>query len=149
MIIDRLRSALFLSPAEDDDADEAVLLWAPLVPEPAADIDDPVPPVLNDGVRMLDCRSVDVTSAGAGVTDVGAIGTDTEEGGAGAASLGDVTGTADGAGGAGAASLDDVAGSGAPPPLASATLAYSATLSLGPGLTIITIPCVQWGDEKP
>jgi len=137
MIIDPLRSALFLSPAEDDDADEAVLLWAPLVPEPAADIDDAVPPVLNDGVRVL--GSVDVTSAGAGVADVGAIGTDADEDGAGAASLAD---------GAGAASLDDVAGSGAPPPLASATLAYFATLSLGPGLTIITIPCVQWGDEK-
>lgn len=146
MIIDPLRSALFLSPAEDDDADEAVLLWAPLVPESAADIDDTVPPVLNDGVR-----DVDVTSAGAGVADVGAIGTDTDEDGAGATSLVDVAGTAslaDGAGGTGAASLDDVAGSGAPPPLASATLAYSATLSLGPGLTIITIPCVQWGDEK-
>ena len=68
----------------------------------------------------------------------------------------------DGAVAGGAAAVVDVAGGAAavvavaggaaagvaPPPLASATIIYRATLSLGPGLTIITIPSVQCGEEK-
>jgi len=143
MIIDPLRLALVISPAEVDDDDGAVLLSAALVPLPAA---VPLPAeVDNDdgagliGVGVTGFKGVDVmidgSEAGAAV-DVGVLGAEDPDGvvAGGAAAVVGV------AGGAGAGV--------APPPLASATIIYCATLSLGPGLTIITIPAVQCGDEK-
>jgi len=128
MIIDPLRLALVISPAEVDDDDGAVLLWAALVPLPAeVDTDDRA----DDGAVVI---GVDVPEV-KGV-DVGVLGAEDPDGVV--------------AGGA-APVVDDAGGGGAgvaPPPLASATDIYCATLSLGPGLTIITIPIVQWGDEK-
>jgi len=132
MIIDPLRLALVISPAEVDDDDGAVLLSAALVPLPA-EVDNDDGDVLI-GVGVTEFKGVDVMEARA-VVDVGVLGEDP-----------------DGVVAGGAAAVVDVAGGTgagvAPPPLASATIIYCATLSLGPGLTIITIPCVQCGDEK-